>query len=110
MKQTRLINYSTGVFGLHGGNVDPINGDGSGTIIEENKDFRHETVQLDGKLFLNCRFENCLLTYGGAFCEWEGSTFFNCRILLNDSAGNTATVLQGLGFSIIGVPRSIAST
>jgi hypothetical protein len=32
--------------------------------------FRAQTVRLDGKLFVNCDFENCLLTYGGAKCEW----------------------------------------
>ena len=41
LKPTRFIDSPTDSFGLLGGKVDPINGDGSGKIIEENKRFRH---------------------------------------------------------------------
>jgi hypothetical protein len=110
MDQTRFIDHHVGSLRCawrQSGN--PLNGDGSARIVEEDKKFRNETVQLDGKLFVNCRFEDCLLTYSGATCEWEHSSFFNCRILLNRSASNTAEVLRGLGFSI-GAPERIATS
>jgi hypothetical protein len=70
--------------------------------MEEVKDkvYRQETVRPDGKLFLNCSFEDCLLSYGGEWCEWEHTRFSNCRVLLDSGANNTVQVLQGLGFKV----------
>lgn len=65
------------------------------------KVYRQETVRLDGKLFIDCAFEDCLLCYGGERCEWEHTRFSNCRVLLDGAANNTAQVLQGLGFKIM---------
>ena len=64
------------------------------------KVYRRETVRLDGKLFLNCTFEDCLLCYGGERCEWEDTRFENCRVVLDGPADNTMQVLQGLGFKV----------
>jgi hypothetical protein len=64
------------------------------------KAFRNETVRLDGKLFLNCSFEDCLLEYGGGRCEWEHTRFSNCRVVLDAQASNTIQVLKGLGFKV----------
>jgi hypothetical protein len=56
--------------------------EGVGTPMEEvkGKEYRQETVRPDGKLFLNCSFEDCLLCYGGERCEWENTRFANCRV------------------------------
>jgi len=62
--------------------------------------FQKDKVRLDGKLFLNCSFEDCLLCYGGARSEWKDTKFANCRLLLDGAANNTVHVLQGLGFTI----------
>lgn len=67
----------------------------------EGNEYRQETVRLDGKLFLNCSFEDCLLCYGGERCEWENTRFANCRVILEGSANNTVQVLQGFGFKVI---------
>jgi hypothetical protein len=79
------------------------NPEGIGSQMEEVKEkvYRRETVRLDGKLFLNCAFEDCLLCYGGERCEWEHTRFSNCRVLLDGAANNTVQVLQGLGFKIM---------
>ena len=71
--------------------------------MEEVKDkvYRQETVRLDGKLFYNCSFEDCLLCDGGERCEWENTRFANCRVVLDGSANNTIQVLQGFGFQVI---------
>jgi hypothetical protein len=65
------------------------------------KVYRQETVRLDGKLFLDCAFEDCLLCYGGERCEWEHTRFSNCRVMLDGPANNTIQVLQGLGFKVV---------
>jgi hypothetical protein len=62
--------------------------------------FRNSTVRMDGKLFVHCTFEGCALCYGGERCEWEGTTFTNCRLTLDGAANNTIQLLQALGFSI----------
>jgi hypothetical protein len=59
--------------------------------------FRNETVYLDDKLFVRCAFEGCLLVYSGKHCEWELTSFSNCRITLQQEASNTLQVLQSLG-------------
>jgi hypothetical protein len=71
--------------------------------MEEFRDkvYRQETVRLDGKLFLNCSFEDCFLSYGGERCEWENTRFVNCRVVLDGSANNRVQVLQGFGFQVI---------
>lgn len=66
----------------------------------KNKVFSSETVRLDGKLFLDCSFQDCVLTFGGERCEWENTTFSHCRVVLDGHANNTVQVLQGLGFNI----------
>jgi hypothetical protein len=66
----------------------------------EHKTFTSEIVRLDGKLFVNCSFEDCVLDFGGGLCEWEETRFANCRIRLDGAASDTALVLQALGFSI----------
>jgi hypothetical protein len=65
------------------------------------KSFRNETVRLDGMLFVNCSFEDCLLHYGGGRCEWEATRFSNCRVVLDGRANNTVQILQGLGFKVV---------
>ena len=71
--------------------------------MEEVKEkmYRQETVRLDGKLFVNCAFEDCLLCYSGEQCEWAHTRFSNCRVVLDGAANNPAQVLQGLGFKIM---------
>jgi len=67
------------------------------------KSFRNEVVKLDGNLFINCSFENCVLQFSGDHCEWEHSHFANYRIVLDGKANNTIQVLRGLGFNIRGL-------
>jgi hypothetical protein len=68
------------------------------------KVYRQETVRLDGKLFLNCSFDDCLLGYGGERCEWEPTRFANRRVRLDGPANNTIQVLQGLVFKVVPPP------
>jgi hypothetical protein len=67
----------------------------------ENETFRGDSVRLDGKKFLCCAFENCVLYYGGERCEWENSRFLNCRIVIDGKARNTMQLLVGLGFQVV---------
>jgi hypothetical protein len=64
------------------------------------KTFRQETIRLDGNLYINCSFEYCVLLSGGDLCEWENTSFHNCRVILNGAANNTTQVLKALGVGL----------
>jgi hypothetical protein len=63
----------------------------------EHELFRSVTVHLDGKAFVQCTFECCLLIYGGGNCEWEDSKFQNCQVVLEGIAHNVFLVLKAFG-------------
>jgi hypothetical protein len=70
--------------------------------MDEVKDkvYRQETVRLDGKLFLNYSFEDCLLSYGrsgGSGNIVASPIVASCSMA---AANNTVQVPQGLGFKV----------
>lgn len=66
----------------------------------EGQRFFEAIVRLDGKCFMNCDFQDCLLSYGGEPCEWDNTRFSNCRVILDGKAIQTIQTLRGLGFEI----------
>jgi hypothetical protein len=75
--------------------------------IIENRTFRKETVNLDGKHFVRCIFEGCLLLYSGERCEWEETTFSSCQITLQGTASHVLQVLQALGVRVLPEPDGV---
>ena len=69
---------------------------------------RQKTARLDGKLFINCAVEDCLLCYSGERCEWEHTRFSHCRVGLGGAANNTVQVLEELGFRTCLQSRAIS--
>jgi hypothetical protein len=57
------------------------------------KVFRKTIVELDGKVFVECVFEECLLVYRGEPCEWENSRFQDCKLALEGKAHYTLQIL-----------------
>jgi hypothetical protein len=53
------------------------------------------TVYLDGKQFVGCRYEHCLLVYEGGECEFHAQ-LNNCRFDFRGAAFNTIRLLQQL--------------
>ena len=64
------------------------------------KTFVGETIQMDGKSFLNCSFQNCILKYAGGQCEWENTDFRDCQVVLEGAASRTVHIIAGLGGTV----------
>lgn len=64
----------------------------------ENQTFRAETVALDDKHFINCTFENCVLTYDGGYFAWNNTRFIGfCPIQFGETAQRVIVFLNNFG-------------
>jgi hypothetical protein len=64
-------------------------------IQEEQLDGK--TVAIDGKHFVNCKYVNCDVVYGGGDFSWMNTTFQNCRISFTGAAQKTMALLGQFG-------------
>ena len=67
-------------------------------IIEENKTWVGQSIQIDGYSFSRCRFLNCEIRYEGGplrtdQCEWS-----NCKLIADGAAGRTVALLRVMDF------------
>jgi hypothetical protein len=69
--------------------------------ILENRSLTREYVVVDNKLFVNCRFEECLLIYAGGDYHARGCEFTHCSFRLEGPALRTLEFLFEMGL----VPR-----
>jgi hypothetical protein len=65
--------------------------------VVENKTASNETVVLDDKSFVGCRFRDCKLVYGGGEFTAIDTKFENCQVALAGQAQRIAAVLSGFG-------------
>jgi len=57
------------------------------------KSFERDDVNLDGKHFVECRFEGCSLTHSGPESStFERCTFKDCEWILAGASGRTITI------------------
>ena len=60
----------------------------------KNSRFSNQKVELDGKSFLNCEFENCMIVLERGETEISGSRFKNCRLLLRGAAYTIGKIIH----------------
>ncbi len=60
-------------------------------VRHKNAKFRKQRVELDGKAFQHCEFEDCIIVLEQGDTEIHGCTFRNCHLVLQ---GNAYTVGQ----------------
>lgn len=60
-------------------------------VRQKNSKFRRQRVELDGKSFDHCEFEDCIIVLERGDTEIHGCTFRNCHLVLQ---GNAYTVGQ----------------
>lgn len=69
--------------------------------------FRNEVVEIDGKVFRRCTFENVTFVYGARrSCQLQSCTFLGRRLIKAATPEVTATilVLRGLGVNPVDSP------
>jgi len=60
----------------------------------KNARFSNQKVELDGKSFIHCEFENCMVVLETGETEISGSRFKNCRLLLKGNAYTIGRIIQ----------------
>lgn len=65
----------------------------------QDKHFKNETVEIDGKRFTSCTFESCMLRYSGGDMEFGPGCVVegNSRPQFSGPAGRTVMLLHALG-------------
>ena len=59
--------------------------------------FQNERIQLDGAVYLRCRFEGCTLVYsGGALPVLHGCHFDPVELAFEGAAANTLTLIASM--------------
>lgn len=66
--------------------------------LVQGRQFKNESVEIDGKKFVSCTFDGCSLVYAGGDVEFGiGCTAQNCRPMFSGAAARTVRLLQVLG-------------
>jgi len=60
----------------------------------KNSRFSNQKVEIDGKSFLNCEFENCMIVLERGDTEISGSRFKDCRLLLRGNAYTIGKIIH----------------
>jgi len=60
----------------------------------KNTKFSNEKVELDGKSFIYCEFENCVIILERGETEVSGCTFKNCKLMLKGNAYTVGRIIK----------------
>jgi len=60
----------------------------------KNGRFSNQKVEIDGKSFLNCEFENCMIVLERGDTEMSGCRFKDCRLLLRGNAYTVGKIIH----------------
>jgi len=64
------------------------------TVRYKNSKFSKKRLQLDGKAFIHCEFEDCLLILEKGETEISGSSFKNCKLMLRGNAYTIGKIIK----------------
>ena len=60
----------------------------------KNSKFSNEKVELDGKSFDHCEFENCIIVLETGETEIKGASFKNCHLMLRGNAYTVGRIIK----------------
>lgn len=60
----------------------------------KNSKFSNEKVELDGKSFIHCDFENCIIILERGETEVSGCSFKNCKLMLRGNAYTVGKIIK----------------
>ncbi len=64
------------------------------TVRYKNKRFSNQKVELDGKFFNHCDFENCIIIVERGETDISGCSFKNCKLMLRGNAYTVAKIIK----------------
>jgi hypothetical protein len=59
-----------------------------------NSRFSNQKIELDGKTFVHCEFENCLMILERGETELSGCSFKNCKLMLKGNAHTVGKIIK----------------
>jgi len=63
-------------------------------IRYKNKKFSNEKVELDGKSFIHCEFENCIIVLETGETDVSRCSFKNCHLMLKGNAYTIGKIIK----------------
>jgi len=60
----------------------------------KNAKFSNQKVELDGKSFIYCEFQDCIIVLERGETEISGSTFKNCKLMLKGNAYTVGRIIK----------------
>jgi hypothetical protein len=60
----------------------------------KNTKFSNQKVELDGKTFFHCEFENCIIILERGETEVSGCSFKNCKLMLKGNANTVGKIIK----------------
>lgn len=60
----------------------------------KNARFANEKIELDGKSFSHCQFEDCLIILERGETELSGCTMKNCKLMLKGNAYTVGKIIK----------------
>jgi len=60
----------------------------------KNAKFSNKKVELDGKSFIHCEFENCIIVIERGETKIPGCTFKNCNLMLKGNAYTVGKIIK----------------
>ena len=63
-------------------------------IRYKNAKLLNEKVELDGKSFIRCEFDNCMIILERGETELSGCTFKNCKLMLKGNAYTVGKIIK----------------
>jgi len=63
-------------------------------IRYKNSKFSNEKAELDGKSFIHCEFESCIIILERGETEISGCSFKNCKLMLKGNAYTVGRIIK----------------
>ena len=64
------------------------------TVRYKNAKFANQKIEMDGKSFIHCEFEGCLIVLEKGETDITGSRFTNCKLLLKGNAYTIGKIIH----------------
>lgn len=63
-------------------------------IRYKNSKFSNQKIELDGKSYIHCEFDNCIIILERGETELNGCRFQNCKLMLKGNAYTVGKIIK----------------